>query len=184
MKTIKTINHTKNLISLALFQLMLKHEYNDITVKDICNKAGVSRMSFYRYYNKKDDIFVDFCDARFEEFYMEYLNHRELTLEEFTISTFYFFKKYARQLGVLKKAGKEQILIEQFNGYAKFLMIHSSSKSVQQLFYNPVVAPFLAGGLFNLLMSWLNTGMEKSPEEMCESLLSIPTLLSETDMRK
>lgn len=163
---------------------MLKHEYNDITVKDICNKAGVSRMSFYRYYDKKDDIFVDFCDARFEEFYMEYLNHRDITIEEFCISTFYFFKKYARQLGILKKAGKEQILIEQFNGYAKFLMIHSSSKEVQQLFYNQVVAPFLAGGLFNLLMNWLNSGMEKSPEEMTKALLSIPSVLTEAEKNK
>ena len=178
MKTIKTINHTKNLISLALFQLMLRQEYNDITVKDICAKAGVSRMSFYRYYNKKDDIFIDYCDARFEEFYVEYLNHKELTTKQFVISTFKFFQKYARQLNVLRKAGKEQILIEQFNGYAKFLMIHSASKDVQKMFYNPVVAPFFAGGLFNVLSNWLNSGMEKTPEEMCQYLLSMVTLFS------
>ena len=183
MKTIKTINHTKSLISLSLFQLMLKHEYNDITVKDICKKAGVSRMSFYRYYNKKDDIFIDFCDARFEEFYLEYLNHKDITLEQFIHSMFLFFEKYSRQLGILKKAGKEQLLIEQFNGYAKFLMIHSTSKSIQQLFYNQVVAPFLAGGLFNLLMSWLNSGMEKTPKEMCDALLSIPSTLKDADIK-
>ena len=48
---------TKSLISLALYALMLKHDYDTITVKDICSKAGISRMSFYRYFSKKDDIF-------------------------------------------------------------------------------------------------------------------------------
>ena len=51
---------TKNLISLGLYSLMLRHNYDEISVKDICEKAGVSRMSFYRYYNNKDDIFKDF----------------------------------------------------------------------------------------------------------------------------
>ena len=179
MKTAKSINHTKNLISLALFQLMLRREYNDISVKDICAKAGVSRMSFYRYYNKKDDIFIDYCDARFEEFYIENLNHREIKSEEFVLAMFKFFKKYSRQLSILKKAGKEQILIEQFNGYAKYMMTHSASKEIQNMFYNPVVAPFWAGGLYNVLASWLNSGMEQSPEEMCNYLISMAKMFKD-----
>ena len=69
MSNRKAKNKTKGLISLALYSLLLRKNYEDISVKEICERAGVSRMSFYRYYNKKDDIFVDYCDARFEEFY-------------------------------------------------------------------------------------------------------------------
>ena len=60
---------TKLLISLALYQLMFKYEYDDISVKDICDKARISRMSFYRYFTCKDDIFINYCDERFEEFF-------------------------------------------------------------------------------------------------------------------
>ena len=67
---------TKSLISLALYALMLKTDYDNITVKDICERAGVSRMSFYRYFSKKDDIFIDFCDERFEEFYSDITKKR------------------------------------------------------------------------------------------------------------
>ena len=65
----KTRHKTKDNISLAVYVLMLKRPYEEISVKEICERAGVSRMSFYRYYNNKEDIFVDYCDERFEDFY-------------------------------------------------------------------------------------------------------------------
>ena len=176
MKTQKTINHTKDLISLALVQTMLKKEYENITIKEICHRAGVSRMSFYRSYNSKDDIFLDFCDARFEEFYSEYLRNPYLTLEEFIVSMFRFFKKYFRQLLILRRAGKETILINQFNGYIKYLIAHNTSDIIQAQVRNPVIGPMFGGGLYNVLMIWLDTGMEKTPEEMTKLIMAIPTI--------
>ena len=176
MKTIKNITHTKNLISLALVQLMYKKDYSNITIKEICEKAGVSRMSFYRYYNSKDDIFIDYCDAKFEEFYEEYLNSPNLTLEQFILSLFKFFKKYYRQLVILRTAGKEQILINQFNGYLKYLIAHNNTKIVQAQAKNHVVGPMCSGGLYNVLMLWLDNGMEQSPEEMTHLIMSLPAI--------
>ena len=180
MKTAKTIIRTKNLISLALISLMYKKGYDEITVKEICEKAGVSRMSFYRYFDKKEDVFIDYCDARFEEFYDEYLNQSMVTLEEFVLDTFKFFKKYNRQLMILRQAGKEQILVKQFNGYAKYLILHNNNKLVLEQRKNPVIGPFLAGGLYNVLTTWLDDGMEQSPEEMRDLLLQIPFMVAQS----
>ena len=57
---------TKDYITIALYYLMSKKDYESTTVTDICNKARVSRMSFYRYFNNKEDIFINYCDERFE----------------------------------------------------------------------------------------------------------------------
>lgn len=176
MKTQKNINHTKKLISLALVGIMYKKEYESITIKEICEKAGVSRMSFYRYYNSKDDVFLDFCDERFEEFYNEYLKSDFISLQDFVLALFKFFKKYDRQLLILRRAGKEQILINQFNGYIKYLLAHHNSQIVQAHAKNPLIGPMLSGGLYNILMLWLDEGMEKTPEEMTELVLSIPLI--------
>ncbi len=43
----------------ALLLLLEKEEYDFISVKDICEKAGVNRSTFYTYYNTKDDLLVD-----------------------------------------------------------------------------------------------------------------------------
>ena len=176
MKTQKSIAHTKQLLSLALVTLMYRKDYESITIKEICQKAGVSRMSFYRYYDSKDDIFIDFCDDRFEEFYIEYLENPSISLEEFILALFKFFKKYSHHLIILRRAGKEQILINQFNGYVKYLIAHHNSEIVQAQVRNPLIGPMFGGGLYNVLMQWLDDGMEKSPEEMTKLIMAIPSI--------
>ena len=41
---------TKDYITISLYYLMSKFDYESISVTDICAKARVSRMSFYRYF--------------------------------------------------------------------------------------------------------------------------------------
>ena len=40
----------------ALLQLIVKKDYDSITVTELCRKAGVSRMAFYGNFQSKDDI--------------------------------------------------------------------------------------------------------------------------------
>lgn len=42
----------------ALFSLMSKKEFNDITITELSKKAGVSRLSFYRNYTSKEEILL------------------------------------------------------------------------------------------------------------------------------
>ena len=46
---------TKRCIMDALLQLMHTKDYDDITITDITERAGVSRMSYYRNYHSKDE---------------------------------------------------------------------------------------------------------------------------------
>ena len=50
---------TSSLMIEALLLLLEKEEYDFISVKDICEKAGVNRSTFYIYYNTKDDLLVE-----------------------------------------------------------------------------------------------------------------------------
>lgn len=178
MKTAKNIAHTKSLISLALFMLVHKTPYDDISVKEICEKAGVSRMSFYRYYNKKDDIFIDFCDSRFEEFYDLYLkDNKNIDPRDFTLNMFRFFKKYSKSIEVLILAGKEHLLSVQFLSYAKFLIGRSKDVRIKNLEANKIIAPLFSGGFFAVLMTWISDGMEETPEEINNILYQVPELI-------
>lgn len=175
MSNRKTKNKTKGLISLALYSLLLKKNYEDISVKEICERAGVSRMSFYRYYNKKDDIFVDYCDARFEEFYEEIKDQKDMSFKDLTLEMFKFIKRYARQLSVLQTAHREFMLLDQLNSYARYMIVNFRSEYLQEQKNNPVFAHFMAGGLFNVLKYWINSGMEASPEDMNNMLHQMVT---------
>ena len=163
-------NKTKGLIALAVYHLMFRKEYDDISVKEICEKAGISRMSFYRYYNKKDDIFVNYCDERFEEFYNSLNSVHDLTIQDFTLKMVQFINKYKRQIKVLKRAKREFILLDQLNSYTKYAVNNLKNNDVISKKENGLLAPFIAGGLFNVLMLWVDDEKSMSPEEMNDML--------------
>ena len=49
---------TKECIVTALLRLMETQNYDSISITDITNLAGVSRMAYYRNYNSKDEILI------------------------------------------------------------------------------------------------------------------------------
>ena len=51
---------TRMCIGEAVFSLMDKKPYEEIRVSDIVKRAGVSRMTFYHYYEQKEDA-LDEC---------------------------------------------------------------------------------------------------------------------------
>jgi len=174
MNIAKGKNRTKALISLAIYQLILsKKDYDSISVRDICETAGVSRMSFYRYYNKKDDVFIDYCDERFAEFYEEFFQNANPNPREFVLGMFAHFQKYSRQLLILKKANKQSLLMDQFDSYCRYLISNWQTLKNSDIASNSIVSPFLSGGLFNVLMCWLDSGMKESSQEMAEKLFAL-----------
>ena len=164
---------TKQIISLSLYKLLFKKEYDEITVKEICEEAGISRMSFYRYYDKKDDIFIDYCDERFEEFYELYILEQKQPLRELIISMFAFFKRYRRQIMILKKAHREQLLNAQFDSYARYVLFNSDVPEFVKHKDNHIAASFLSGGALNVLLYWLENDIDKTPEQMAESIFAL-----------
>ena len=56
----KRTRFTRMCIGEAVFALMDKKAYSAIKISDIVKKAGVSRMTFYHYYESKEDALADF----------------------------------------------------------------------------------------------------------------------------
>ena len=47
---------TKKEFEKALLRLLLKKNYHDITVNEICSLANKTKMTFYHYYKDKDNL--------------------------------------------------------------------------------------------------------------------------------
>src|SRR6266705_2628321 len=52
----RRISRTRMLLQHALNSLILKKDYEAITVQDICDAANVGRSTFYAHYTSKDDL--------------------------------------------------------------------------------------------------------------------------------
>lgn len=61
--------NTACLMNQALVQLLDKKEYKYITVKEICDKAGVNRSTFYLHYESMDDLLQETTEYILKEFY-------------------------------------------------------------------------------------------------------------------
>ena len=173
MKQADRVERTKKNISLALYALLLRKPYDEISVSDICKKANVSRVSFYHYYDKKDDIIIQFSDEKFAEFFDNFTKLEVLTFEDLIVEMFKYLKKISRQLTILRYAQKENIMLEQFHSYGRYIFSNTKTNTLLENKDNQFLIPFLVGGIFQVIMKWLDEGMVTPPEEIAKAVFEI-----------
>lgn len=63
--------HSKNDLADALVMLMQKTDYSKISIQDIVDKAGLSRMAYYRNFASKDEVLIFYLDRVTDQFIQE-----------------------------------------------------------------------------------------------------------------
>lgn len=63
----KTAVKSQKLIAESFFELLQERAYYDISIKEICNKAGISRQTFYSLYGTKEDVIRFYLAETFSE---------------------------------------------------------------------------------------------------------------------
>ena len=64
--------NTARLMDEALLILLEKKDIEEITVKEICEKAGVNRSTFYLHYDTIDDLFQETIERLNNDFYSSF----------------------------------------------------------------------------------------------------------------
>ena len=161
---------TKEALFTALMLLMEQKDYEKITITDITKKAGVSRMSFYRVYNAKEDILLDAVDRFFSEFQEGFINY----MSESFINKYSGKLKENKNLIIgLDRAGCDEKLFDivlryHMELYKKYLNKNSlSDKDMLFLHYH-------TGGIHRMMKYWASLDFDISSEEIsaaCKELL-------------
>ena len=66
--------NTSLLMNEALLFLLEKKDFEFITIKEICEKAGVSRSTFYLHYNSIDDLLIETVEMINKRFHDSFNN--------------------------------------------------------------------------------------------------------------
>jgi len=61
----------------ALLKLMEKKPFNEISVSELCEKAGVARASFYRNYDSMQEILTNYLSSVTDEWWEEFVKYPE-----------------------------------------------------------------------------------------------------------
>ena len=80
------IKRTKCWIEDALIQLIKTGRFEDISITELCAKAGVGRPTFYRHFSGKTDVLQSRIHRQFEDFLAEAeeLSSNEVTIPQLT----------------------------------------------------------------------------------------------------
>ena len=160
---------SKKWISDALTELMRKKPFDEITVKDITDKAGVARLTFYRHFETKEEV----LNYRFQALFSEYLSTLENTeaknlLEALTIC-FTYWKKNTKQIVALKENGLDALLYAPFGKYLDTMLSkYHADKEVLD-----IQRQFLVGGLYFSMIEYIISGDELSPSQASEAVLKL-----------
>ncbi|SCA90656.1 Transcriptional regulator [Streptococcus macedonicus] len=168
------ILETKNRLSKALYLLVTERHYDKITIYHILEKAGVSRRTFYRYFNSKSDL-MDYCLDNFIEGY--YLQRDNFILAQqaediflVTLNFMYYNREFIRSL---VESGHFSLLTANFNDKSELIyktmdlpwcVEDSSDHSIDY------ISKGLLGAYLNVLQFWLTKDEPERPEHIAKNL--------------
>ena len=161
----ETNKMAKEYIVTALISLMKKEDYATITITEIAEKAGVSRMAYYRNYTSKDDILNTYIDEVGNSIRTKIMNDVGFN------KIYNYFYAIFEQLGLHGDMGVaicnahlgEMIRDHIKNGMRKtFAAAAGDDEEV-----NYYVA-FLAGAIYSLYVEWLHNGQKTDVAKLAD----------------
>ena len=162
-------------LEIGLLEVMQNHNYEDISVSDLCEHLHIPRKSFYRYFANKDGAFCALLDHT-----LEACNHSvdpQSSMEDAILQYFLFWQQHGNLLAALDRSSLSGKLVERTYEYAMqergfidrlLRRFPGSDKST--------VVMFLSTGLISTVLNWHKSGCNASVEHMSKT---ITTLFSE-----
>ena len=68
MKTDARVRYTKKVIRDSLFEILNHKSINNVTVKEVCERAELNRATFYKHYRDCYDLINQLEEEQLEEF--------------------------------------------------------------------------------------------------------------------
>lgn len=162
----------------ALLDLMVEKNFNNISITEICDKADLSRRTFYRLYESKEDILKRYADSLCQQYFELFKEEEDLSLSNVANIFFSFWKDYRCFLLILYKQNLIYILLFQFNRLLPEVYVNYKSHLLQVKDKTSIkyVAFYNAGGFWNLLIKWIEDGCVKTPEDMSRIVSEVANL--------
>ena len=156
----------------CLMELMLTENYPQITISQICDRAGISRKSFYRYFTSKEGCLYALLDHAIFDGAAYYLPDRPNTISTYHIYErfFTYWKGNAPLLDVLARHSMSQLLTERMLNH-----IVQEEQEFRHLF-GPLAhesserSIFYICGIMGLVLTWHKNGFSRSSAQMANIL--------------
>ena len=156
----------KECIFIALMQLMEKTSFSDISITEITKKAGVSRMAYYRNYESKEEIIIQYLNELFQDYLEEIHSCGQVDVYQFAYQYFAYFRQHEVLIKNLLRSNLWNLLLERFDTYLHSIFAGLLTHNITSPEMKVYEVHFLVGGLYKILIEWIQNDMAQSDEEM------------------
>lgn len=158
----------KEYVTEALLELLEKKDYNDISVGEISERAGVHRATFYRHFSSKEDVLRVFLTDTFQK------AERDCTLQQkdftaFIQPVFQALYDKKKQILLMNRASLAGLLMDALKDYFNFEESGLSGGAVTEGYREA----YRIGGIYSCLLLWFSRGMRETPEKMAQIAASL-----------
>ena len=150
----------------ALLELAQEKDLSQVKVTELVARSGVARASFYRNFTSVEDI-VDYGIQRMARLYHEGMpadaapRSREAVLYQFR-----FYREHAPIVLAFHRAHAATTLLDVLTECKIAEAGDMPARKRYELYY-------FAGAFYNMLVCWLESGMQETPEAMADEFLRI-----------
>ena len=169
-KLCKTAESTRRQreIELVLLECMKRKSYDELSVNEICDEAGVPRKAFYRYFDNKESALTALINHTLESY--EFAPKNTVMQRSLEGDLENFFKFWLERGELLNVLAKNKLMGNLMQGA---LAYSETDKAILEKFL-PGESPFMQKsiirfaicGLMSAMLSWHADGFHESPSDM------------------
>lgn len=165
---------SKMYLATALLELMDEKSYESISIKELTDRAMLSRRTFYTNFETKEDILKYYIDTLVSEYIETLQRYKCLTSHDIAKEYFNYWYTHRNLLRLLKKNNLLiliKVFVEFLRNMKSHLIIKDHTYPDNELQYYEAV--FMAGGIWNMLDVWVDRDFDKNCDEMTDLFMKI-----------
>ena len=169
----------QRMLEQGLLKAMLNQNYEDISVSDLCDRIGVPRKSFYRYFSGKEGALyalIDHTLLTYDGFVLEGEGGGKVIDRQELERFFLFWKNQKPLLDALTRSNFSGLLVERMVTQAieeaiaprTYMSHHSPERR------NHAIV-FVISGLLAMMLAWHYDNFRQEPQYMAEIAMKLVT---------
>ncbi len=169
------VRYSLEAMTKGLFFFLQSSPLEKITVSQICAQAGLTRRTFYRNCEKKEDLILYACDRLIEEQLSE-VDFSSRDAEALYCHFFAFWEAHRQFLSAIFQYGFFKQFVDRYVGLCSErmhfpLQDSASEESRDTRLFRYFSDSFLLGGLSRMLYAWNEEDFCFSAKEMARTIL-------------
>ncbi|BFL48164.1 TetR/AcrR family transcriptional regulator [Lactonifactor longoviformis] len=155
----------------ALMLLLEEKPLSSVSVTELTKKAGVSRMTYYRNYRSKDEIFITYLDDIVDSYRKDVASWEDkgnYNSYNNMLHCFQYFYKHKEFIKCLLRSGMGNLLLQALTDYV--LETYWEDREDTAFYYT---LHAFAGSLFNLYIAWILRSTADPAESMASVICKI-----------